>query len=69
MIKNPRNSSFQNSSELHMPTGVTVWLTLNASTPAWMTGAKTVSLSAVSANMVGIWSRRLMGKQGGLLTT
>lgn len=42
-----------------MLTGVTLWLTLNASTPAWMTGAKTVSLSAVSANMSGIWSRRL----------
>lgn len=38
---------------------VTRWLTLNASTPAWMTGAKTVSLSLESANMSGIWSRRL----------
>lgn len=42
-----------------MLTDVTLRLTLNASTPAWMTGAKTVSLSLVSANMSGIWSRRL----------
>lgn len=45
-----------------MITGVTLWLTLNASRPAWMTGAKTVSLSVVSANMSGIWSRRLQRK-------
>lgn len=47
-------------------TGVTLRLTLNASTPAWMTGAKTVSLSAVSANMSGIWSRRLQRQARGL---
>lgn len=43
----------------YMLTAVTLRRTLNASTPAWTTGAKTVSLSLVSANMSGIWSRRL----------
>lgn len=35
-------------------------LTFKASIPAWMTGTKTVSLSWESANMSGIWSRRLV---------
>lgn len=44
-------------------TGVTLRLTLKASIPAWMTGTKTVSLSWESANMSGIWSRRLVTRQ------
>ena len=35
------------------------YCTLSASRPAWIAGAKTVSVSRVSANMVGICSIRL----------
>ncbi len=32
--------------------------TLSASSPAWMTGPNTVSVSRVSANISGIWSNK-----------
>lgn len=33
--------------------------TFSASSPAWMTGPNTVSVSLVSANISGIWSSKL----------
>lgn len=38
-------------------------LTFSASSPAWITGAKTVSVSLVSANISGIWSSKLAKKK------